>query len=70
MVEYSCESLDDEEANMCVAEWIWASKSKPIVCSSLKPTSKIHKMKCAILVMSLSVIGFLITCCRKNKLNC
>jgi hypothetical protein len=25
---------------MCVAEWNWASKSKPFVCSSLNPTSK------------------------------
>jgi hypothetical protein len=40
MVEYSSESLDDEEANICVAEWNWGSKSKPFVCSSLKPASK------------------------------
>jgi hypothetical protein len=40
MVEYASESSDGEEANMCVAEWIWASKSKPFICSSLKPTSK------------------------------
>jgi hypothetical protein len=25
---------------MCVAEWSWASKSKPFVCSSFKLTSK------------------------------
>jgi hypothetical protein len=25
---------------MCVVEWNWGSKSKPFVCSSLKPTSK------------------------------
>jgi hypothetical protein len=40
MVEYSSESSDDEETGMCVAEWNWNSKSKPFVCSSLKPTSK------------------------------
>jgi hypothetical protein len=40
MVEYSSESLDDEEVDMCVAEWSWGSKSKPFVCSSLKPISK------------------------------
>jgi hypothetical protein len=40
MIEYSSESLDDDEANMCIAEWSQASKSKPFVCSSLKPTSK------------------------------
>jgi hypothetical protein len=40
IVEYSSESSDDEEADMCVAEWNWPSKSKPFVCSSLKPASK------------------------------
>jgi hypothetical protein len=40
MVEYSSESSDDEEADICVAEWSWGSESKPFVCSSLKPTSK------------------------------
>jgi hypothetical protein len=40
MVEYSSKSSDDEEVNMCVAEWSWRSKSKPFVCSSLKPASK------------------------------
>jgi hypothetical protein len=40
MVEYGSESSDDDEANMCVAEWSWASKSKLFVCSSLKLTSK------------------------------
>jgi hypothetical protein len=40
MVEYSSESSDDETADMCVAEWNWASKSKPFVCSSLKLASK------------------------------
>jgi hypothetical protein len=40
-VEYSSESLDDEEVDMRVAEWSWGPKSKPFICSSLKPTSKI-----------------------------
>jgi hypothetical protein len=40
MVEYSSESSDNEEADMCVAEWNWGSKSKPFVCSSLKSASK------------------------------
>jgi hypothetical protein len=40
MIEYSSESLDEEEANMCVAEWSWGFKSKPFVCSSLKLASK------------------------------
>jgi hypothetical protein len=43
MVEYSSESSDDEEADMCVAEWSWGSKSKPFVCSNLKPASKNHQ---------------------------
>jgi hypothetical protein len=40
MVEYSSESSDDEEADMCVAKWSWGSNSKSFVCSSLKPASK------------------------------
>jgi hypothetical protein len=40
IVEYGSKPSDDDEVNMCVAEWSWASKSKPFVCSSLKPTSK------------------------------
>jgi hypothetical protein len=36
MVEYSSKSSDDEEANMCVVEWNWRSKSRPFICSSLK----------------------------------
>jgi hypothetical protein len=39
-VEYSSESSNDEEADMCIAEWSWGSKSKPFICSSLKPASK------------------------------
>jgi hypothetical protein len=69
-VEYSSELLDDEEADMCIAEWSWGSKSTPFICSSLKLASKTDKMKCATHLMSLSVIGFLTTCCRKSKLNC
>jgi hypothetical protein len=40
VVEYSSESSDDEETDMCVAEWSCGSKSKLFVCSSLKPASK------------------------------
>jgi hypothetical protein len=40
MVEYNSESLDDEDADMCVAEWSWESKTKLFVCSSLKTGSK------------------------------
>jgi hypothetical protein len=40
MVQYSSESSDDEEADMCVVEWSWGSKSKSFVYSSLKPASK------------------------------
>jgi hypothetical protein len=40
VVEYASESSNDEEADMCVAEWSWASKSKSFIRSSLKPASK------------------------------
>jgi hypothetical protein len=39
-VEYSIESSDDEEADMCVAEWIQGSKSESFICSILKTASK------------------------------
>jgi hypothetical protein len=39
-VEYSSESSDDEDADMCVAKWSWGSKSKPFLCSALKSASK------------------------------
>jgi hypothetical protein len=44
-VEYSSESSDDEEADMCISEWSWGPKSKPFVCSSLKPDSKCRQEK-------------------------
>jgi hypothetical protein len=44
-IEYSTDSSDDEEADMCVAEWRWGSKSKPFVYSSLKPVSKSRQDK-------------------------
>jgi hypothetical protein len=40
MVEHSSELSDYEEVNMCIGEWNSLSKSKPFVCSSLKPASK------------------------------
>jgi hypothetical protein len=40
MVEYASESSNDEEADMCVAEWSWASQSKLLVCSSVKSASR------------------------------
>jgi hypothetical protein len=39
-IEYCSESSDDEEADMCIVEWSWGSKSKPFICSSLKPDFK------------------------------
>jgi hypothetical protein len=39
-VKHSSESSNSKEANMCVAEWSWGSKSKPFVCSSLMSASK------------------------------
>jgi hypothetical protein len=40
MIEYGSKSSDDEEADLCVDEWNWASKSKPFIFSNLKPASK------------------------------
>jgi hypothetical protein len=40
MIEYSSESSDDEEAEMCRTEWNWGYKSKPIMCSRLMLASK------------------------------
>jgi hypothetical protein len=40
MVECGSKSSDDEKVDMYIAEWNWASKSKPFICSSLKTTSK------------------------------
>jgi hypothetical protein len=40
MVEYTSESLNDEEVDMYIAEWNWGYKSKPFICSSLMSASK------------------------------
>jgi hypothetical protein len=40
MVEYASDSSNDEEVDMCVVKWSWASKSKPFVCSNLKSAYK------------------------------
>jgi hypothetical protein len=45
MVKYSSELSDDEEADMCVAEWNWRSKAQLFVCSRLKSTSKSRQDK-------------------------
>jgi hypothetical protein len=45
MVEYSSESSDDKEVDMCVFEWSWGTKSKPFVCSSLKLASKSRQVE-------------------------
>jgi hypothetical protein len=44
-VEYSSESSDDEDADLCVAEYSWDSKSKPFVCSRLKSDCKSRQDK-------------------------
>jgi hypothetical protein len=46
------------------------AKSKPFVCSNLKSVSKSRQEEYTIHSASLSVIGSLITCCKRNKLNC
>jgi hypothetical protein len=44
-IKYSSKSSNDEEADMCVAEWNQGSKSKPFICSSLKPAFKSRQEK-------------------------
>jgi hypothetical protein len=68
-IEYSSESSNDKHVDMCVAEWSLGSKSKPFVCSSLKPASKSRQHERATHLTLLSVIGYLITCCMKSELN-
>jgi hypothetical protein len=69
MVEYSSESSNDEEVDMCVAEWSWGSKYKPFVCSSLKPASKSQQDEMHYTFDVTKCDMFFITCCKKNKLN-
>jgi hypothetical protein len=45
MVEHSSELSNDKDINMCIGEWNSLSKSKPFVCSSLKPASKSQQDK-------------------------
>jgi hypothetical protein len=70
MVEYSSESSDDEEVDICVAEWSWRYKSKPFVCSSLKLTSKSRQVKMRYnfdIAKCDRIFDYLL---QKNKLNC
>jgi hypothetical protein len=67
MVEYSSESSNDEEANMCIAEWSWGSKSKPFICSSLKTASKRQQDKAFNVAKSDRIFDYLL---QENKLNC
>jgi hypothetical protein len=69
MVEYGSKSSDDEDADVCVAEWDWASKSKPFVCCGWKLVSKNRQDDMRFTFDVANVIEYFITCCRKNKLN-
>ena len=40
VVEYDDVSSYEEGIDMCLAKWIWKSKSKPFVCFALKLTPK------------------------------
>uniref|UniRef100_J3NCY2 Retrotransposon gag domain-containing protein n=1 Tax=Oryza brachyantha TaxID=4533 RepID=J3NCY2_ORYBR len=40
LVEDDIMSSDDENIDICAAEWAWASRAKPFVCSALKPVSQ------------------------------
>jgi hypothetical protein len=68
-VEYSVESSHDEEADMCVDEWSWGSKSKPSVYSSLMPTSKSRQYEMRYIFDVAKCDRIFITCCKKSKLN-
>jgi hypothetical protein len=68
MVEYASESSDDKEADMCVAEWSWASKSKPFVCSSLKPASKSRQDKIRF-TFDVTKCDRIFNYCRKSRSN-
>jgi hypothetical protein len=63
-------SSDDEEADMCVAEWSWGSKSKSFVCSSLKSASIIRQDELRYIFNVAKCDRILTTCYKKNKLNC
>jgi hypothetical protein len=71
MVEYSSESLDDEEADMCVAEWSrgGGSKSKPFICSSLKPASKSRQDEMCYTFNVTKCYGIFDYLLQENKLN-
>jgi hypothetical protein len=67
MVKYNSESSNDEETDMCVAEWNWGSKSKPFVCSSLKPASKSWQDKMCYTFDVAKCDRIFDYCYRKNK---
>jgi len=45
MLEHDSDESDDEDADVCVAEWNWVSKSKPFVCSALKPVPQKNRQE-------------------------
>jgi hypothetical protein len=45
VVEYEDDSSDDDSVDICIAEWTWKSKSKPFVCSALKPTPQKNRQE-------------------------
>ena len=40
VVEYDSESSNNEDNEVCTAEFVWPSSAKPSSCASLKPTQK------------------------------
>jgi hypothetical protein len=70
IVEYSSESSDDEEADMCVAEWSWGYKSKPFVYSSLKSTSKSRQDEMRYTFDASKCDRIFDYWLQENKLNC
>lgn len=45
MLEYESENSNDDDVDVCVAKWDWSSKSKPFVCSALKPVPQKNRQE-------------------------
>jgi hypothetical protein len=56
-VEYSSESSDNKEANMCIAKWSWGLNLNHSYALALSRLLKADKTKCATHSTLLSVIG-------------
>jgi hypothetical protein len=69
-IKYSSELSDDEEVDMCVAEWSWGSKSKPFICSSVRPASKSRQDEMCYTFDIAKYDRIFDYILQENKLNC